>query len=126
MCIRARYPSRVVVTLLAASHPAPRRQHDLAWRHFPVLPCCLGTFRAQTMCAQTLQSQDWTTLQQSDLATPHTWRGTLGKTHTSYMTTWRSVGVRRGNVAYCLAFSAPTHHKYMHTYVLVSSRAPWH
>ena len=50
-----------------------------------------------------------------------------GKTHTSYMTTWRPVGVRRGNVAYCLAFSAHTHHLYyMHTYVLVSSRAPWH
>ena len=27
----------------------------------------------------TLQSQDWTTLQQSDLATPHTVRGALGK-----------------------------------------------
>ena len=54
--------------------------------------------------------------------------GCAGKTHTSYMTTWRSVGVRRGNVAYCLAFSAHTHHLYiyMHAYVLVSSRAPWH
>ena len=49
MCIRARYPSRVVVTLLAAYHPASRRQHDLAWRHFPVLLCCLGTFHAQYM-----------------------------------------------------------------------------
>ena len=28
---------------------------------------------------ETLQSQDWTTLQQSDLATPHTVRGALGK-----------------------------------------------
>ena len=49
MCISARYPSRVVVMLLAAYHPASRRQHDLAWRHFPVLLCCLGTFRAQYM-----------------------------------------------------------------------------
>ena len=49
MCIRARYPSRGVVPLLAAYHPASGRQHDLAWRHFPVLPYCLGTFRAQTM-----------------------------------------------------------------------------
>ena len=79
-----------------------------------------------TVRLATLQSQDWTTLQQSDLATPHTGRGAAGKTHTSYMTTWRSVGVRRGNVAYCLAFSAHTQHIYMHTYVLVSSRATWH
>ena len=49
MCIRARYPSRVVVMLLAAYHPASRRQHDLAWRHFPVLLCCLGTFHAPYM-----------------------------------------------------------------------------
>ena len=40
-----------------------------------------------------------------------------GKTHTSYMTTWRSVGVRRGNVAYCLAFSAHTHHLYICTHM---------
>ena len=40
--------------------------------------------------------------------------GCAGKTHTSYMTTWRSVGVRRGNVAYCLAFSAHTHHLYIY------------
>ena len=35
----------------------------------------------------------------------------------SYMTTWRSVGVRRGNVAYCLAFSARTHHLYICTHM---------
>ena len=40
-----------------------------------------------------------------------------GKTHTSCMTTWRSVGVRRGNVAYCLAFSAHTHHLYICTHM---------
>ena len=34
----------------------------------------IGTVRLAT-----LQSQDWTTLQQSDLATPHTVRGALGK-----------------------------------------------
>ena len=72
----------------------------------------IGTVRLAT-----LQSQDWTTLQQSDLATPHTVRGALGKTHTSYMTTWRSVGVRRGNVAYCLAFSARTRHIYICTHM---------
>ena len=33
------------------------------------------------------------------------------------MTTWRSVGVRRGNVAYCLAFSAHTHHLYICTHM---------
>ena len=32
--------------------------------------------------------------------------GCTGKTHTSYMTTWRSVGVRRGNVAY-VAYCIP-------------------
>ena len=43
--------------------------------------------------------------------------GCAGKTHTSYMTTWRSVGVRRGNVAYCLAFSARTHYLYICTHM---------
>ena len=43
--------------------------------------------------------------------------GCAGKTHTSYVTTWRSVGVRRGNVAYCLAFSARTHHLYICTHM---------
>ena len=70
-----------------------------------------------TVRLATLQSQGGTTLQQSDLATPHTERGALGKTHTSYMTTWRSVGVRRGNVAYCRAFSARTHHLYICTHM---------
>ena len=70
-----------------------------------------------TVRLATLQSQGGTTLQQSDLATPHTGRGALGKTHTSYMTTWRSVGIRRGNVAYCLAFSARTHHLYICTHM---------
>ena len=31
------------------SKVAPRRQHDLAWRHFPVLLCCLGTFHARNI-----------------------------------------------------------------------------
>ena len=34
MCISARYPSRVVHSLLAAYRPASRRQHELAWRPF--------------------------------------------------------------------------------------------
>ena len=32
--LSARYPRRVVDTLLAAYRPSSRRQHDLAWRHF--------------------------------------------------------------------------------------------
>ena len=32
--LTARYPRRVVDTLLAAYRPSSRRQHDLAWRHF--------------------------------------------------------------------------------------------
>ena len=32
--LSARYPCRVVDTLLAAYRPSSRRQHELAWRHF--------------------------------------------------------------------------------------------
>ena len=65
-----------------------------------------------------LQSQNWTTLQQFRSGNAAHSEGCDGKTHTSYMTTWRSVGVRRGNVAYCLAFSAHTHHLYICTHIL--------
>ena len=74
----------------------------------------------------TLQSQDWTTLQQSDLATPHIVRGALGNPHVIH----DDVALcRRQTWQRCILSGIQRTHTpsiYMHTYVLVSSRAPWH
>ena len=73
-----------------------------------------------------LQSQNWTTLQQSDLATPHTVRGALGNPHVIH----DDVALcRRQTWQRCILSGIQCTHTpsiYMHTYVLVSSRAPWH